>query len=73
MEPSKKCTFVPKMIYFTKQAKNLKNGNQLDSIYDVNIKEPKTQGTTWNHPKCTFVPKMIYFTKQAKNLKMGTS
>ena len=24
MEPSKKCTYVPKMIYFTKPAKNLK-------------------------------------------------
>ena len=56
------------MIYFTKQAKNLKW-------------EPPKFLTTLNHNgtedngnhmepsrKCTFIPKMTYFTKQAHNM-----
>ena len=51
MEPSKKSFFVPKMIYFPNWNKDLKMGT---SYFPYNIKEPKTQGTTWDHLKMHF-------------------
>ena len=51
MKPSKKYDFVPKMIYFNQAGFKFENGNQLGSLLHVNIKEPKTPGTTWNHLK----------------------
>ena len=52
----KNARFVPKMIFFTKWAKNLKMGTSSKFPYNMfNIMEPKTPGTTWNHlKKCTF-------------------
>ena len=70
MEPSTKKWFCSKTDLFHQAGLKSENGNQLGSIYHVNIKEPKTPGTTWNHlKKYNFVPKMIYFTKWVKNLK----
>ena len=37
------------------------NENQLGSILHVNIKEPKTPGTTWNHLKMRFCAKNDLF------------
>ena len=67
MKPSKKMWFYSKNDLFHQVGLKSKNGNQLGSILHVNMKEPKTPGTTWNHlKKCDFVPKMIYFTKRGK-------
>ena len=65
MEPSKKSSFVPKMINFTKLAIKSENENLLGSILFVDIKEPKTPGTTWNHLKMHFSSKNDLLTKRA--------
>ena len=73
MEPSKKCTFVPKMIYFTKGAKNMKwEPSKFLITFEHNGAE-NTGNCIEPSKKCFFVPKMIYFTKWAQNLKMGNS
>ena len=69
MEPSKKCYFVPKMIYFTKQVKNLK-WEPARFLITLEHKGAENMG---NHmepsKKSSFVAKMICFTKRAQNLK----